>query len=508
MPNQTTDYLPYFFLALMIIAGGVVAWVADGLGRKIGKKRLSFMGLRPRHTATLITVGAGILIPILTIGAIFAFSKEARDWIREGRGAIERSKELQKDVSNKEKLVDDLEKERVQAQIERDKLRKDSQRLTKQVKESNTKLQTAKSQLRSAEAKTKLTLAMMRPLQAKLASTNKEVAAKRAEVEAKRREVQEGRRQLAALNIDYKKVKGDTSELNKQNLKLVQTQISLEQDLKQKESELKALEAQKAGYTLEIKSLQQAVKTYEDSIEDYTTKIRGLQIEYETISSQFKTNIAASRTRPMIFERNEELARVQLPPSLSPVAARNAYLELLGRARTVALERGALKSVNQAPAGLWQLEQNNRLISIAEQEDAIIRQITSRQEELVLVARAPVNSFGGEYVLLEFVWSRNKLVYPEGKLVVEKRIDGRKSRVEVLDQIDDFVRTNVRAQALKDGMIPLLGRNSQLGAIPRDQLFDLIEEVRSYNQLVRLQAVAKQDTMAGDQLQLIFRVRL
>ena len=59
MPNQTTDFIPYLFLAAMIIISGLVAFVADGMGRKIGKKRLSFMGLRPRYTATLITVAAG-----------------------------------------------------------------------------------------------------------------------------------------------------------------------------------------------------------------------------------------------------------------------------------------------------------------------------------------------------------------------------------------------------------------------------------------------------------------
>lgn len=508
MPNQTTDYLPYLFLALMIIAGGVVAFVADGLGRKIGKKRLSFMGLRPRYTATLITVGAGILIPILTIAAIFAFSKEARDWIREGRGAIERSKELQKDVSEKERQVNDLEKKRVQNQNENDKLKKDSLRLTKLVNDYNTKLRTANTGLKNAQNLTKQTQAKIRPLQAKLVSTNKQVVDKRAEVEAKKRQIAENRLELAKVRQNLTTVSGQTSEARKRNLDLEQKQQELEKDLSDKEDELKALESQKTGYTQQIASLQQSVKDFENSIDDYSEKIRGLQAEYDRIDALLKTNIAASRTRPMIFEANEELARIQLPPSLSPVAARNAYLELLGRAREAALDKGALKSAVDSPAGLFLLRRNDRFVSVAEQEDAIIRQLTSRQEELVFIARAAFNSFTGEYVLLDFVWSKNKLVYPEGKLVVEKRIDGRKSRVEVLDQIDDFVRTNVRAQALRDGMIPPLGRNSQLGAIPREQLFDLIEEVRSYNQLVRLQAVAKQDTMAGDQLDLNFRVRL
>lgn len=508
MPNQSTDYLPYLFLALMIVAGGVVAFVADGLGRKIGKKRLSFMGLRPRYTATLITVAAGILIPILTITAIFAFSQEARDWIRYGRGAIEESKKLQKDVEDQKKVVGDLKSEGVEAKKENNQLSQEKARLTKQVNEANSSVKTAKAERLKAETQAKLTQARIPPLQANLAVTNKELTVKRKEVDASRQEVENGRARLKRLNIDLSKVKGQTSDLNNENLKLVREQLKLERNYDAKVSELRELEKEKEGFESQIASLKLSVTTYESSINDYTDRIRGLQAQYESIRSQLQTNIAASRTRPMIFESNEELARIQLPPSLSPVAARNAYLELLSRAREVALAKGAIKSAVESPAGLFLLERSGRLISVAEQEDAIIRQITSRQEELVFIARAALNSFTGEYVLLDFVWSKNKLVYPEGKLVVEKRIDGRKSRDEVFDQIEDFIRTNVRAQVLRDGMIPPLGRNSQLGNIPRDQLLELIEEVRSNNQMVRLQAIAKQDTMAGDQLELLFRVRL
>jgi hypothetical protein len=268
------------------------------------------------------------------------------------------------------------------------------------------------------------------------------------------------------------------------------------------------LEGQKAEYERDISLYKNSIEAYQESIRGYENRVHELQQQADSISSQLQTNLVASRTRPMIFEATEEVARIQLPPSLSPVAARNSYLDLLQRARTKALEKGALKSPKDPPAGLFHLQRNNRLVTIAEQEDAIIRQITSRQEEIVFIARSAFNAFAGEYVLLDFAMYRNKLVYPEGKQLIEKRIDGRKSRVEVLDQIEDFVRTSVRAQALKDGMIPPSGRNSQLGDLPREQLFDLIEEVRSYNQMVRLQAVAKQETMAGDQLELYFRVKL
>jgi hypothetical protein len=210
----------------------------------------------------------------------------------------------------------------------------------------------------------------------------------------------------------------------------------------------------------------------------------------------------------MIFEASEELARVQLPPSLSPVAARNAYLDLLQRARNLALDRKARSSPVLPAAGLFPRQIGGRLVSEGEQEEAIVRGITAQRDELVFFVRSFFNSFEGEYVFLEFVALRNRQIYVQGKLITEKRIDGRKSDAEVLSQIQEFIGSNVRAQALKDGMIPPSGRNSQLGSIDEAALLELIREIRSFNQVVRLQAIAALDTNAGDKLSLNFRVRL
>lgn len=64
-------------LAILIISG-VVAYIGDILGRWVGRRRLSFFGLRPRHTAIAFSILAGILIASLTIGALIIISQDAR----------------------------------------------------------------------------------------------------------------------------------------------------------------------------------------------------------------------------------------------------------------------------------------------------------------------------------------------------------------------------------------------------------------------------------------------
>jgi uncharacterized protein (DUF3084 family) len=63
----------------LVIMSGVIAYVGDIVGRRMGRKRLSIFGLRPRHTAIVISVVAGMLITIVTLGAAMAVSKDVQD---------------------------------------------------------------------------------------------------------------------------------------------------------------------------------------------------------------------------------------------------------------------------------------------------------------------------------------------------------------------------------------------------------------------------------------------
>ena len=62
----------------MAIVGGFIAYLADKMGSKIGKKRMSIFGLRPKHTSILLTVTSGTIIAVLTIGVMAVSSQSAR----------------------------------------------------------------------------------------------------------------------------------------------------------------------------------------------------------------------------------------------------------------------------------------------------------------------------------------------------------------------------------------------------------------------------------------------
>jgi uncharacterized protein (DUF3084 family) len=68
----------FYFIPIILILSAVVAYIADKLGKKAGKKRLSIFGLRPKYTATFMSVSSGILIAAITIVIMLSLSQNAR----------------------------------------------------------------------------------------------------------------------------------------------------------------------------------------------------------------------------------------------------------------------------------------------------------------------------------------------------------------------------------------------------------------------------------------------
>ena len=65
-------------ILVLVITGGAIAFIGDRLGSKVGKKKLSLFGLRPRHTSIIVTIVTGILITTTTLGVMAAVSKDVR----------------------------------------------------------------------------------------------------------------------------------------------------------------------------------------------------------------------------------------------------------------------------------------------------------------------------------------------------------------------------------------------------------------------------------------------
>src|SRR5688572_5642628 len=71
-------------IGLVIAMCGGIAYVGDLLGRRMGKKRLSLFGLRPRHTAVIFTVITGVLIASVMLVVLMLASAGVRVAVTQG----------------------------------------------------------------------------------------------------------------------------------------------------------------------------------------------------------------------------------------------------------------------------------------------------------------------------------------------------------------------------------------------------------------------------------------
>lgn len=102
--------MPAYLHALVIylisaLIAGWIAYLGNQVGRKIGRKKMSVLGMRPRHTSIFITTLTGSLIAVITLTLFAIFSEPVREILRGTRALEERLSILQQEVAIREKQL-------------------------------------------------------------------------------------------------------------------------------------------------------------------------------------------------------------------------------------------------------------------------------------------------------------------------------------------------------------------------------------------------------------------
>jgi uncharacterized protein (DUF3084 family) len=113
----------WILIVFLILLGGLIAPFGDLLGTKIGKARYSIYKLRPKKTATIVTIITGGFISSISIGLLLLVSEEFRQrlfvdipllqkTLDESKKAIiplqEERQKLEEKINNKEKELNKL----------------------------------------------------------------------------------------------------------------------------------------------------------------------------------------------------------------------------------------------------------------------------------------------------------------------------------------------------------------------------------------------------------------
>lgn len=126
----------------LIIISGLIAFVGDWVGLKIGKKRVTVFGLRPHFTAIFITIISGVLIAIITVTILAISSNDVRtalfgmEELKEKLSYLSREVELRNIQLSSSK--EDLKEKTTQLQEMEEKY----QKLSEDIKEKINQLET------------------------------------------------------------------------------------------------------------------------------------------------------------------------------------------------------------------------------------------------------------------------------------------------------------------------------------------------------------------------------
>lgn len=154
--------MTYGILLLTVLIGGagLVAWIGDVIGRRMGKARLSLFQLRPRHTAVLVTVLTGMLIAALTLAIILVTNSTLRkmivrgpEIIRQNRTLVRQSARLIAEQKRLDRVVREGQSEARKAQEQLTASRDQLKKANATVEELNKRISSQQSLLKAEQAR-------------------------------------------------------------------------------------------------------------------------------------------------------------------------------------------------------------------------------------------------------------------------------------------------------------------------------------------------------------------
>lgn len=142
--NGIGALLTLFFL---VILSGALSHLGDVLGYRLGKKRLSLFGLRPRKTAGLITVLTGMFITMITLFAAAMISENVRIFLFRMDEIIEKTEILETQSRLTQMENNRLKEESVMLSRERDELSMQMKRLADERKALNHQMESLSGEI-------------------------------------------------------------------------------------------------------------------------------------------------------------------------------------------------------------------------------------------------------------------------------------------------------------------------------------------------------------------------
>ncbi|HHP7232141.1 MAG TPA: DUF3084 domain-containing protein [Xenococcaceae cyanobacterium] len=458
----------YILIAAILVLGGLIAVLGDRLGTKVGKARLRLFNLRPRQTATIVTVITGTLISASTYGILFALSESLRDG-----------------VFNLDRILRDLRNVRTELnQANQQKQEVESQLATVQQQQIEAKQQLAAIEQDFQESKTRL------------AETSQQANQLRSELETILAERTKQLEQLASLNAQSQQLQVQLQQreqkIASQNQIINQTETRL-QELNQQQQQLQEQITQRDE---RIANLDQAIANKDRNLQARQSRLQNLESQLQflerevEILEQYYQTYQELRERKIALFKGEVLASATIR-IIDPNAALPAIDRLLAQANRSAIEATLLEDDSAEPP---------RVVRITTaQVEQLAQEIQDGRDYVIRILSAGNYVQGEEEVRVFADLTLNKQIFAAGEEIATVSLDAQQMTNEDIQERLDWLLAASKFRAQRAGIIGEL----QIGDGQITTLIDLIDNiVNSEESLDAIKVVVAETTYTSGPLKL------
>lgn len=320
----------WLILALLVVVSALVAYVGDGVAKRVGKRHWRFFGLRPKTTATLVATLTGVLIGLGAFATFMLLVKDARETIlqaeqvRYERNRLrEEVKRLGGQLGELHEQISSLKNEVVRVEVARQELARDRARLEETLTLAENRLQLANRELTQARQSIEDAQAERTRLQGEIARFQGQIGQYQGEIAQLKDNLNT---QKAALDQAVRAVQ----TLAEQRTRLEATQ--------------KALQAQAKTSQAKLAALEQARKSAEAKLTALQARTRQLDQEKRQLEGDVAFLASQSKDRETLDAQRDQLAE-QLEASRKEEATLRARIaELQQTAKSLEESRSRLQS--------------------------------------------------------------------------------------------------------------------------------------------------------------------
>lgn len=385
-------------ILMLAIAGGVIAYAGDRIGMKVGRKRLSMFGLRPKYTSMIVTIVTGVVIAGCSILLLSLASENVRIALFELKEIQSALSTARSDLDAKRAEVDDLSKQveqmakdRNMLQAEFDQAVEELAKVSKEREHALGELALVQSKLKESEKKVSEASARLKDVEASYGRTSSQLAEAVRDLGFARKEI-----------------------------------ASLEDEQRIQRERVAALTETRDRLELDVSKLQRDLTE---------TTQRSAQILWE--AGQL------SMWGKIIFRADEVVlgSVVDCSPTVGSVQDQvNAFLL---KVNDIAQSRGARSSRNDGDPFVLNFEEANVL--------SAFQRIDETSGKVVLRAISPVNTWNGEPLAVSLHVYPDKQIFEAGQVIASATIDGAQGADRVQESLL-FLVQGVNSTLIAEGM--------------------------------------------------------